>query len=119
MPPRRTAIHTFLITLLPLTLATSVYAKPGPTDPYEAAQEAGGYWVDLPGGLQIIPTLPGEINGGKALSIPLRLEVPLSMAVGVRTSYRMQGDVEFKNIETALSPAMTVTIPPDQLPQKS
>jgi hypothetical protein len=82
-------------------------------------KEAGGYWVDRPGGLQIVPTLPREINGGKALSIPIKLEDPLNMAVGVRTSYRLQGDVEFKNIETAISPAIAVTIPPEQLPVKS
>jgi hypothetical protein len=81
-------------------------------------QEAGGYWVDRPGGLQLSPTLPREINAGKALSVPIKLDDPLNMAVGVRTSYRAQGDVEFKNIETAISPAMTVTIPPEQIPSK-
>ena len=81
-------------------------------------KEAGGYWVDRPGGLQLSPTLPRDINAGKALSVPIKLDDPLNMAVGVRTSYRIQGEVEFKNIETAISPAITVTIPPEQLPVK-
>jgi len=81
-------------------------------------KEAGGYWVDRPGGLQVVPTLPRELNQGKALSVPVRIEDPLSMTTLVRLNYRIQGEPEFSKLETAMSPTVTLTIPPEQLPVK-
>src|SRR5215510_2846947 len=37
-------------------------------------KEAGGYWLDRPGGLQVVPTLPHELSQGKALSIPVKVD---------------------------------------------
>jgi hypothetical protein len=90
--------------------------SPKITSPF---REAGGYWVDRPKGLQVNPMLPTEIGVGKSLSVPVKLEDPLSMTANVRLSYRQQGDVEFKSMEAPVSPNISFTIPADQMPVKS
>jgi hypothetical protein len=78
-------------------------------------REAGGYWLDRPKGLQVLPGLPTEISVGKALALSVRLDDPLSMATNVRVSYRFQGDTEYKKLEAAVSPNISMTIPAEQI----
>jgi hypothetical protein len=82
-------------------------------------KEAGGYWIDRPGGLRITPTLPHEIDGGKALPMPVKIDDPLNMTSTVRVSYRVQGEVEWKKLEAPMGPDVTLTLPPDQLPARA
>jgi hypothetical protein len=82
-------------------------------------REAGGYWVDRPKGLQVLPALPTEISVGKSLTVPVKLEDPLGMTANVRMSWRLQGDVEYKNMEAPMSPNVSFTIPADQIPTKT
>lgn len=79
-------------------------------------KEAGGYWVDRPGGLQVVPTLDREIIGGKALSIPVKIDDPIGMTASVRVNFRIAGEGEFKQLETTMGPAVTFSILPDHLP---
>jgi len=81
-------------------------------------REAGGYWVDRPKGLQVLPTLPTELAVGKSLAVPVKLEDPLAMTANVRLSWRLQGDVEYKNMEAPVSPNVSFTIPAEQIPAK-
>lgn len=89
--------------------------SPKITGPFK---EAGGYWVDRPGGLQIAPTLPREMTGGQALSIAVKLDDPLQMAANVRLSYRLQGDPDFSKLETAVGPTVTFNLSAEQLPAR-
>lgn len=81
-------------------------------------REAGGYWVDRPKGLQVLPTLPPEIAAGKPLSIPVKLDDPLQLTANVRLSYRLQGDVEFKTLTSPVSPNISFLVPADQIPAR-
>src|SRR5258706_8038851 len=81
-------------------------------------KEAGGYWIDRPGGLQLTPTLPREIVAAKALAIPVKLDDPLAMTANVRVNYRLQGDIEFVALETPAAPSVTFNIPAGQIPAR-
>ena len=81
-------------------------------------KEAGGFWVDRPGGLQVTPTLPREVTGGKLVPIPVKLDDALNLTANVRASYRIQGDTEWKKLEAPMSPAVSITIPAAELPVK-
>jgi hypothetical protein len=78
-------------------------------------KEAGGYWIDRPGGLQVTPALPREIAAAKPLTIPVKLDDPLQMAASVRVNYRLQGDLEFNKLESPVGPTITFDIPAEQI----
>jgi len=78
-------------------------------------REAGGYWVDRPKGLQVLPTLPPEMAAGKPLSVPVKLDDPLQLAANVRLGYRMQGDVEWKTLTSPVGPNIAFLVPADQI----
>jgi hypothetical protein len=78
-------------------------------------REAGGYWVDRPKGLQVLPTLPPEMASGKPLNIPVKLDDPLQLAANVRLSYRLQGEVEWKTLTSPAGPNVAFLVPADQI----
>ncbi len=82
-------------------------------------KEAGGYWIDRPGGLGVVPTMPREIAGGKLLSVGVKLEDPLKMVANVRLSYRQEGTPEFAKLETPVSAAVAFTIPAEKIPSRA
>lgn len=87
--------------------------SPKVTRPFK---EAGGYWLDRPGGLGVTPDLPREIAGGKPLSIAVKLDDPMTMVTNVRLSFRHQGDPEFDKLEMAAGPGVVFMIPAEKLP---
>jgi hypothetical protein len=74
-------------------------------------QEAGGYWIDRPGGLTVTPDMPREAQPGKPIVIAVKLQDPLHMAENVRLSWRREGDVEFQHIDAAVGGGISLTIP--------
>src|SRR5581483_7405001 len=78
-------------------------------------REAGGYWIDRPGGLQVTPTLPREIAAAKPLTIPVKLDDPLQMTANVRVNYRLAGDLVFLMLEAPVGPEITFNIPAEQI----
>jgi hypothetical protein len=81
-------------------------------------KEAGGYWIDRPGGLQITPTLPREILAAKPLAVPVKLDDPLQLTTTVRVNYRLVGDAEFQVLEATASPLVTLNIPAEQIVER-
>jgi len=82
-------------------------------------REAGGFWVDRPGGLQIVPTLPKDANSDKPLAIPVKIDDAMSLTANVRMSYRQQGESEWKTAETPVGASITLNVPPTDIPTKA
>jgi hypothetical protein len=87
--------------------------SPKVTKPFK---EAGGFWLDRPGGLSVVPTLPHEIAAGQTLTVTVKLDDALTMATNVRLSYKREGDPDFTKVETPVGPNITFNIAGDRLP---
>ena len=90
--------------------------SPKITKPFK---EAGGYWIDRPGGLGVAPNLPREVGPNKPIAVAVKLDDPLQMAANVRLSYRREGDPDYQKMEQpaggaislAMAPGINFTIP--------
>ncbi len=82
-------------------------------------REAGGYWVDRPGGLQVQPTLPREILAAKPLAIPIKLDDPLQMTATVRMNYRLAGDPDFNVAEAPVATGLIMNIPEEKIVERT
>jgi hypothetical protein len=79
-------------------------------------KEAGGYWVDRPGGIQLVPSVPKEVAAAKDLMIPVKLEDPLGMVTNLRLSYRTEAGADWRKLEATVTPMIAFTIPASEIP---
>jgi hypothetical protein len=97
--------------------------SPKITKPFK---EAGGYWIDRPGGLGVTPNIPRDVAAGKPVPVSVKLDDPLQMTATVRFNYRREGDPDYMKMEQpaggaislAMAPGINFTIPGDQVPSR-
>jgi hypothetical protein len=73
-------------------------------------KEAGGYWIDRPGGLGVAADVPRDVAPGKPLTVSVKLDDPLQMAASVRLSYRHEGDPDYVKLEQPVGAPISLSI---------
>jgi hypothetical protein len=85
--------------------------SPKVTTPF---REAGGYWIDHPGGITLAVDLARAAAGpggmGATVAVPATLDDPLKMADRARLHWRHAGEAEFAVADAAAAPSMTFSV---------
>ena len=82
--------------------------SPRITTPFK---EAGGYWIDRPGGLKVEVSVPPEVLPNADVTLNVAITDPLGMATNTRLRYRRASSTEWIDLELPAAGSLAYSIP--------